>query len=156
MAVSMTRDQAASRAARIVELRTDRRSFREIAQLVNLSPTRCHQIYTAECDRLPAQALAEHRREALEMIDRADRDLITLAEDPQVSARMRAECWSAIRAWEERRAPLLGLDRPARREVTVITAEAVDAEIKRLTAEMDRQAAKATSGGVDLGDWSRL
>jgi hypothetical protein len=40
--------------------------------------------------------------------------------------------------------------------VTVITAEAVDAEIKRLTAEMDRQAAEATSGGVDLGDWSRL
>ena len=73
------------RAARTVELRTDRRSFREIAQLVNLSPARCHQIYTAECDRLPAQALAEHRREALEMIDRAERDLITLAEDPQVA-----------------------------------------------------------------------
>jgi hypothetical protein len=58
----------------------------------------------------------------------------------------------AIEAWNklsERRSKLMGLDKPDRRELTVLSKDTVSAAIEKLNTELT---AKAMAAGVDLGD----
>lgn len=50
----------------------------------------------------------------------------------------------------ERRARLLGLDKPERKEINVVTEDAVDKAIREAREEMDRKAAQARAAGVEL------
>jgi hypothetical protein len=50
----------------------------------------------------------------------------------------------------ERRARLLGLDKPERKELTVVTEDAVDKAIREAREEMDRKASQAREAGIDL------
>jgi hypothetical protein len=62
-----------------------------------------------------------------------------------------AEVWIKL---SERRARMQGFDRPERREVTVITEDAVNAEIRRLNEEMERKAREARDRGIDLPEFA--
>ena len=109
----------AERIQHVVSRRADRVSFREIGAELGISGARAHQLWVKALRQLPVQRLDEHRREALDLIDRAN--LLKIAEDDQISGRSRVEAWSSVKGWEERRARLLGLDAPARARVNVIT-----------------------------------
>jgi hypothetical protein len=79
----------------------------------------------------------------IEKTARALEDHIASGGDRVVRA---AEVWNKL---SERRAKLMGLDRPEKKEITVLTKDTVAAAIERLNAEM---AAKAKNAGVDLSE----
>jgi hypothetical protein len=50
-------------------------------------------------------------------------------------------------------AKMLGLNKPVRQEVSVISDSTVDAAIKELTAALNQKAAAAEAAGVDLPEF---
>ena len=125
---TLTKEEQQLRKAAIVASRRSREPWDAIALTWDISPQRAHQIYRAALDEFPAVQVAEHREEEAGLIDRAIANLLAIAEDtdPNASARTRVEAWSAIRGWCEHKARLLGLNAPARKEVTVLTESLVD------------------------------
>lgn len=133
------RPETAERMAEIVRLRRARVPQSAIAEQLGISQQRVSQLYQRALREIPAGNVAEYRAEELDLIDAATRGLLRLAHDPVVSPRTRVEAWSVLRGWAERRAKLLGLDAPQQARVSVITEDMVDAEIARLTAEIEQQ-----------------
>ena len=124
----------ATRKARIVGLRRARASWRDIADDLGLSIARVRALYAEALVEAPVAEVDEHRAEELVLYDDAVSELLGIARDVEVSARTRVEAWTSIRGWAERKARLLGLDAPTQ----VVTLDAVDAEIARLSAELER------------------
>lgn len=141
---------AAQREALIIKLRADHVPVRLIAEQLGLSQQRVSQIHQAACERIPAAALHTVRTEAAALADRAIRDLLVIAENPQISPRTRAECWGQVRGWSESLRRLMGADAPMRREITVISDDAINAAIKALNDEMMILDAHAKELGVQV------
>ena len=137
----------AQREALIVQRRADSVPFRVIAEEVGLSHAHVHNIYKAACAKVPSEAVHTLRVQSTELADRAIADLLTIAENEQVSPRTRTEAWTSIKGWSESLRKLHGADAPARTQVTVVSEDTINAEIERLTAEMERQAQAAGLGG---------
>ena len=129
----------ARRDARIVELRRENTHYADIAAEVGLSPARCHQIFTKWMRDIPAGAAATHRDEELDLLARGIRDLLALAQDGQVSARTRAECWKEIRQHSESRRKLLGLDAPLKREIEIVDLSSEESRMNREMAELEAE-----------------
>jgi hypothetical protein len=124
--------EAAERTARIVELRRQRLTWREIADVVGVTMKRCQVLYRQSLAEIPAHHVDEHRAEELLLVDDATADLMLIARDVKVSPRTRIEAWSTIRAWAERKAKLMGLDAPTQ----VVRIDAIDKEIQELSKEL--------------------
>ena len=140
--------EGAARRARIIEMRRKRMTFAEIARQEGISDSMVHKLYRQALAEIPAYQIDEHRAEELELIDTAINRLLAIAEDGDVSPRTRVEAWSAIRGWAERKAKLLGLDAPLRTEIVTLTE--IDAEIRRLEAELSVQSASDDEELADL------
>jgi hypothetical protein len=126
---------AAERRAQVVALRRRRLTFDEIGAELGVSRQRAHAIWRAALAEIPAAQLDEHRIEELALIDDAIANLMPIARDHK-RPRSAIEAWNAIRGWAERKAKLLGLDAPGKRQIEVITADVIDREIARLEAEL--------------------
>jgi hypothetical protein len=57
------------------------------------------------------------------------------------------EVWNKL---SERRAKLMGLDKPERRELTVLTEDVIDRAIREATEAMERSTAAAQEAGIEL------
>jgi hypothetical protein len=140
----------AEREALIVERRSDSVPFRAIAAEVGLSLTRVHDIYREACARIPTTAMHTLRVQSADLADRAIHDLLQIAENPQISPRTRAECWGQLRGWSESLRKLYGVDAPTRREITVISDDAVSNAIVELNREIAALDAQAIAAGVTI------
>jgi hypothetical protein len=69
----------------------------------------------------------------LALIDDAIADLLPVARDHS-RVRYSVEAWGCICRWSERKARLLGLDAPVKKAISILTDDAVQAEIVRLQA----------------------
>lgn len=135
--------EMSDREALIIERRANRVPWRTIGQELGISHSRVIQIFKEARDRIPASRLADMRAESAELIDRAIADLLTIAEDDsldnqgkyRVSARTRVEAWNAIRGFDESLRLLFGANAPARKEITILTNEVIDAAIEKLKAD---------------------
>src|SRR5690242_17066960 len=87
------------RTATIIEMRTARRTFREIGDQLGLSPTRVHELYWSALKAIPAERVDELRQEANALTDMAVSRLIAITEDPNCSNRSAVEAWGAICRW---------------------------------------------------------
>jgi hypothetical protein len=98
------------------------------------------QIYEAACRKYPVQNLDQHRREEIELADTAANELLDIARNPQVLPGNRIKAWEALCRWSERKARLLGLDAPLRREVEIFDTTSWEIEaragIRQLEAEL--------------------
>lgn len=124
--------------SRIVEMRRDRHGFREIGAELGISGKRAHELYQEALAAIPAAQVDEHRAEEVDLIDTAVRELLSICRNPDVSPRTAIEGWATIRGWSEYRAKLLGLNAPDRHEV--VTLDAIDEQIRILTAELGASA----------------
>lgn len=128
--------------AEIVALRDAHWSWGEIAKRVGRSTTYCHELHdraiTVEQSGTTAEtARMEECRLLEQVIRRSLRDIeADEAKESGGSLRSRAESWRVVLAASDQRAKLLGLNPPQRREITVFSEDAIDAEIKRLEAQL--------------------
>jgi DNA-binding CsgD family transcriptional regulator len=134
---------AIEREATVIQMVAEHMTHTEIARRMGVSRQRVEQIWKRGIERLPIANLNEHRTNQLQLIMTAIRELLVIARNPAVSPRTRVEAWSTIRGWVEREARLLGTDAIQRREISVVTTDAVDAAIHDLEAELALQAARA-------------
>lgn len=154
----LTPEQTEQRKRAIVAARRAREPFDAIGATHGITPQRANQIYWAALREIPNQQVAEHREEQRDLADKAINALLAIAEDPDVSARTRVEAWSSVRGWCEHQAKLLALYAPVRKEITVLTEDAVDAALRKVEeehAEKARQLAaldqRAEAALVELG-----
>jgi hypothetical protein len=131
----LTPEETEQRKRAIVAARRAREPFDAIGATHGITPQRANQIYWEAMREIPYQQVAEHREEQRDLADKAINALLAIAEDPDVSARTRVEAWSSIKGWCEHQAKLLALYAPIRKEVTVLTEDAVDAALRKLEEE---------------------
>ena len=128
---------SAARRARVIELRRARWYWSDIGADLGITAQGAQQLYAAAIAEAPVARLEEHRAEEVELIDTATHELLTIVRDRDIAPRIRVEAWTAIRGWAERKAKLLGLDAPLKARATVISEDVLDAEIERLTSEIE-------------------
>ena len=129
---------AAERRAQVVELRVGRKmTFEQIGRELGVSTQRAHVIWTDALNRAPVSRIAEHRAEAIRFVDAMVAELLVAARGS--IGRVLADIHRQIAVWEEHKARLLGTYQPVKRELTVVTEDAIDREIARLRAELDAQ-----------------
>jgi transcriptional regulator with XRE-family HTH domain len=130
-------DEIAARRQQVATLRLAHLSQAEIARKLGVS------VGTVNADlQAIRQEWAERRRssfeewldEELAKLDRLERALLPLALQGQATAADR------VLSVMDRRAKLLGLNKPERHEHTVITMDAIEAEIVRMEAELAARA----------------
>lgn len=148
---STTRERTiltAEQDARAAHLRAERRTYREIARELGCSASAAYQSVQRAIAAVPVEAVGELRAIECATLDAAIARLwdIVHAGHPYVSngkvfydledaGPVIAALNGIIKACESKR-KLLGLDAPARQTITVVTEDAVDAELRRLEAEL--------------------
>jgi hypothetical protein len=108
------------------------------------SPGHAHDQFVAFMRRYPRDDVETMRDLELDRIEKTCRAI-----EPKVAAGdvRAAEVWNKL---SERRSRLMGLDKPERREVTVLTSDVVQAAIDE--ARRDRDRAALAAGVVVEGD----
>lgn len=141
---STTRRQAEAiqREAVVIQLIAEGLTFNEVAARFGVTSQRIRQIWARGLKRLPAADLEQHRENHIQLTRTAIRELLVEARNPNNSPRTRVESWSTIRGYLEREARVLGIDRPTRKEITVITESDVDSAIQQLSAELELSQAR--------------
>ncbi|SRR6266511_1782544 len=143
---------AAQRAAEAVRMRKDGRQYDEIGRRFGVSTQRAHQIVTKALDATVQEPADELRSLELARLDqmwvealkvlRRRHVVVSHGEIVRDDGRPLEDDAPVLHAIDrllkiqERRARLLGLDAPTQAKVTVISEDAVDAEIRRLEAEL--------------------
>jgi hypothetical protein len=142
---SATRIKAAERRTRALELRKQGLSYREIGRELGISEQRAHRVITAELARLNAkraEQAAEVTRLELERLDSMWAGVWEKAKAGDGPAIDRA---LAIMG---RRAKLLGLDAPDRRELTGAKGGPLSLRVEELTDEQLAAIAAASGDGI--------
>lgn len=139
--------------AEAVQLRADGKTYRQIAAIQGCSPTTAHARVDRAIKAVPVDAVENLRAVELDRLDemhqvaltqlrtdavRVDHGRIVRDEDgnPIIDHGAKLVALDRLLKIQDRRAKLLGLDAPSRSRIEVITEDAVDAEIRRLEAEV--------------------
>ena len=132
-----TDDAIAERRQKVSALRLMHYTEREIAAELGISPATAHRDIVAvrqEWAERRTQRYEEWVAEELAKIDLLERAILPAAISGDDKAQAR------LVMFMDRRARMMGLDKPQQHEHTVITLDAVEAEIARLEREMaDRE-----------------
>lgn len=131
-----TDDAIAERRQKVSALRLMHYTEREIAAELGISPATAHRDIVAvrqEWAERRTQTYQDWVAEELAKIDLLERAVMPAAISGDDKAQAR------IVQFMDRRARMMGLDKPTQHEHTVITVDAVEAEIARLELEMGRR-----------------
>lgn len=135
-----TVDKIADRRRRVAELRLQHHTQAEIAKAVGVSVATVNGDLKAIRDEWADRRTTSYEEwvgEEIAKMDRLERTLLPQAIVGDYAAVDR------ILAVMDRRARMLGLDKPQQHQHTVITMDAIEAEITRLEAELAADAADA-------------
>lgn len=134
--------------AQAAHMRAEGRTYRQIATMLSVSVGTAYTAVSRAIAAVPVEAVTELRQIECARLDavvarlwdvvHADHPYVSqgkVFEDIQDAGPVISALGAIIRAGESKR-KLLGLDAPARQTITVITEDAVDAELRRLEAEM--------------------
>ena len=136
---------------RAAHLRARGRTYPQIAAELGCAPSTAYKAVQRALASVPVEAVGELRRVECDRLDAVIAKLwdVVAAEHPFISNGRRFDdvqdagpvisaLAGIVRASESKR-KLLGLDAPARQMVTVVTEDAVDAELRRLESELASQ-----------------
>jgi len=140
---------SAKRDARIVELRSQRVPFREIAAELGVSHVRVQQLWKRILQEIPAAHLDEYRQEAAELADDATRRLLEICDDPTASHSTKIRALEVMVKWSERLARLRGEDAPVRRELEITDTTGMEYQLRATIAEGERELRAARALTVD-------
>lgn len=129
------------RDTQIVRLRADGIDPRMIAEQYGITTARVCQIWKRALREMPSAPIEERRAEQEQFCTRMNSYLTPYLDDARTAARTKAEIVKVIvGVVEARRAALLGLDAPRRREVELITPSAVDRAFADLQRDLQDDA----------------
>lgn len=140
-----------NRAARIVELRAARVPFRDIARELGISHQRCQQIYADTLAKIPVPHVNQHREEEKELADTVVRELLVIARDKSEFASVRVKAYDSLIRMAERKARLLGLDAPVKRELEITDTASWEFQMRQELAQMERDLAMARASQESAG-----
>lgn len=143
----------AERYAQVTAWYAEGLTFDQIGRELGVTRQRAHQLYTRALQTLPAVGINQYRATQQELIRTGIREQLIIARTPSVSPRTKIEAWAGIGKLMEREAKLLGLDAPMRKEITVLTEDAVDNAMRKLAEEHNALAAEAQAAGMDTTGW---
>lgn len=145
-----------ARRARILQLRhVERWSFRMIADELGVAVSYVHGEYRKACrEFIPLEEINAARQRALDRYDQLDQELLRVVRTPHYAVQFgklakddngnlliddgpAVAAVAQLRQNEKRVADIYGYDAPSRQTLTVVTEDLVDAEIKRLSDEME-------------------
>lgn len=131
-----------------VQLRRAEVDFITIAETLGYASSgHAHDRFTAFMRQYPRDDVEQMRDLELDRIEKTARALEpTIAAGGQNAVRA-AEVWNKL---SERRSKLMGLDKPERKEVTVVTEDAVDKAIREAQQEMERKRSQALEAGIEM------
>lgn len=128
-----------------VEMRKAEIDWHTIADALGYaSPGHAHNRFMVVMRLYPRDEVEVARDLELDRIEKTCRSLEPIIAAGGRDAVRAAEVWTKL---SERRAKMCGYDKPERRELTVMSSDAVEQAIEKLNAEM---AAKAAANDVDL------
>lgn len=149
----------AERDAKAAHLRAQGRGYREISAELGYTGSNAYKAVQRAIAAAPVEAVAEMRAMQGQLLDEVIAKLwdVVLADHPLVSqgrvmhgiqdaGPVIAALNGIVRAAESKRR-LFGLDAPARQTITVITEDAVDAELRHLEEELASQGVTGVSNG---------
>jgi hypothetical protein len=153
---------------RASELRTASLTYAQIgAELGIAESTACESVMRGSA-LIPTEDIIELKKSELAKLDRIERHLLGVMTRDHVRAdhghvvmdegrpllddRPSVQAAFGLLRVQERRARLCGLDEPAKFRVGVITADMVDAEIKRLTAKLGLLAGEIEASPIPEDD----
>lgn len=132
-----------------VKLRRAEVDWNTIVEKLGYASTgHAHNRFVAFMRAYPRDDVEQMRDLELDRIEKTARALEPKIADGDVRA---AEVWNKL---SERRSKLMGLDKPERRELTVLTDDLVDKSIRELKQEMDRKARAAQDAGIDMSEYT--
>jgi len=148
-----TQLNAAQRRAEVVRLRCDERlTFEEVGARLGVTKQRAFQIWAEALRTLPAPKLEQYRQEEIRFYDQMIKELLVVAHNPFTKTRDLGDIHNQLNKWCERKAKLLGLDSPVRRELNVITSDSIDREIQRLQSELATEVQNLRAQGIPIDD----
>ncbi len=152
------RDKTATAELRrnVVALRRQRLTFEEIGARCGFSGPRAYRVYADALKAIPTPNVEMHRKEQLDLIDRAIDGLLKVADNPGDDPNAAIRAWNSICRFLERKARLLGLDMPV--SVNVETSDAPSLAVKQLPEGFEmlygnkEHLVRYSIGGVDMGE----
>jgi hypothetical protein len=148
---------AAQRRTAIVQMHTvQKMTFEAIGAQLGITPQGAHAAWKKALADMPQPQLIEYRTEAVRFCDQMVSELLIICRHPDTTARSTAELHRQVCSWEERKAKLLGLDQPVRKEITVLTEDVVDAALRKAEQEHNEFVAMVRSTGIDPTNWEKL
>lgn len=128
-----------------VQMRRECVDWDTIAQTLGYSSRgHAHNRFVAFMRAYPRDDIEAMRDLELDRLDKQCNALQSRCEQGDPRA---IEVWNKL---SERRAKLMGLDKPERKELTVLTEDVVDKAIREATEAMERATASAQASGIDV------
>lgn len=126
--------------AECAELRAKGYTYPQIARERKCAASTAYAAVQRAIAAVPVEAVNELRQIECDRLDLVIARLWDIANDHGVAANDTISALAGIMRASESKRKLLGLDAPARQTITVITEDAVDAELRRLELELARRA----------------
>jgi hypothetical protein len=118
------------------ELRSASVTYPQIAEQLGISVTTAYESVSRGMVAIPTEGQIEAKRLELAKLDRRQRYLFGVLAKASTTVEQGIAACNAFDRTQKRRAALLGFDEPARTRVEVITEDVVEAEIRRLEAQL--------------------
>lgn len=122
--------------AECAKLKAEGLSYLEIAKSRKCSVSTAHTAVKRALAAVPVEAVTELRQIESDRLNMIISDLWPIARNTDVDPAQRIAAYREIRQASESFRRMFGLDAPTKQTITVISEDVVDAEIRRLEAEM--------------------
>lgn len=128
-----------------VQMRRNEQDWQAIVEKLGYaSPGHAHDRFMAFMKQYPRDDVEAMRDLELDRLEKTCRALQSRVEQGDPRA---CEVWNKL---SERRAKLMGLDKPERKELTVLTEDVVDKAIREATEAMERATHAAKASGIEV------
>lgn len=143
--------QIAQEAATAFDWKCKGKTVREIAGLMNLSPSTVQRRITHEVEARVGPRVEEYRARQDQQIDNLETRLWAVVDDPTTELDDLLKVMDRLMKLMERRARLHGADAPVRVEGTVVHQTQEEAELEALFAARDAELANQTDQEAPRG-----
>ena len=133
----------------IIAMRRDNMHFADIAVVVGLAQSTCHDRFQRWVDKGTVAEASMWKAEELDLLGRGIRNVLAIAENDSCSPNQRVLAQTEIRLHSESRRGITGINAPTKREFELVDTSQADAQLAREMREMENEIAAANANRGD-------